>query len=171
MARSGEAPGNGSSTVTSSAAPLICRRVSASTSAGSSTTRPRAALRNIRRRLHAAERIGIDQLLGFRRQRAGQGNEIGLRQQCLELGHRVHRIRVSSTGTWVAADADHPHVERLGELREPAADLSEADDQQRLAAEFVLSLRDVARSFRARPVLPGCRGPREAGARAPALVP
>ncbi len=40
--------------------------------------------------------------------------------------------------------SDHAHVERLGELREPAADLSEADDQQRLAAEFVLTLRDVA---------------------------
>jgi hypothetical protein len=35
-------------------------------------------------------------------------------------------------------------VERHGEPREPAADLSEADDQQRLAAEFVLSLREVA---------------------------
>ena len=49
---------------------------------------------------HAAERIGVDQLLGFRRQRAGEGNEIGLRQQC--------------------------------------------DDQQRVTAEFVLSLREVA---------------------------
>jgi hypothetical protein len=34
----------------------------------------------IRGRLHAAERIGIDQLLGFRGQRAGEGNEIGLLQ-------------------------------------------------------------------------------------------
>ena len=56
----------------------------------------------------------------------------------------MHRIRVSGTGARVAADADHAHVERLGELREPAADLSEADDQQRLAAEFVLSPREVA---------------------------
>jgi hypothetical protein len=52
-------------------------------------------------------------------QRAGEGNEIGLRQQRLEVGHRVHRIRVSSAGTRVAADADHTHVESLGELREP----------------------------------------------------
>jgi len=37
----------------------------------------------IRGRLRAAERIGIDQLLGFRRQRAGEGNEIGPRQQCV----------------------------------------------------------------------------------------
>ena len=35
----------------------------------------------------------------------------------------------------VAADADHAHVERFCELREPAAYLSEADDEQRLAAE------------------------------------
>jgi hypothetical protein len=34
MLHSGEVAGNGSSTVTSSAAPLICRRASASTSAG-----------------------------------------------------------------------------------------------------------------------------------------
>jgi hypothetical protein len=37
----------------------------------------------------------------------------------------VHRIRVSGTGARVAADADHAHVERHGEPREPAADLSE----------------------------------------------
>jgi hypothetical protein len=86
----------------------------------------------------------VDQLLGFRRQRAGEGNEIGLRQQCLEVGHRVHRIRVSGTGARVAADADHAHVERLGELREPAADLSKADDQHRLAAQLVLTPREVA---------------------------
>jgi len=105
---------------------------------------PARRVEKIRGRLHAAERIGVDQFLGFRRQRAGEGNEISLRQQCLEVGHRVHRIRVSGTGARVAADADHAHVERLGKLREPAADLSEADDQQRLAAEFVLSLREVA---------------------------
>ena len=44
MAHSGEAAGSGSSAMTSSAAPLICRRASTSTRAGSSTTRPRAAL-------------------------------------------------------------------------------------------------------------------------------
>ena len=30
----------------------------------------------------------------------------------------MHRIRVSGTGARVAADADHAHVERLGELRQ-----------------------------------------------------
>jgi hypothetical protein len=118
MAHTGEVAESGSSTMTSSAAPLICR--------------------------HAAERIGIDQPFGFRGQRAGEGSEIGLRQQCVELGHRVHRIRVSGTGARVGAGADNAHVERLGELRKPAAGLSEADDQQRLAAELVLSLREVA---------------------------
>ena len=53
---------------------------------------PARRVEKIRRRLHAAERIGIDQPLGFRRQRAGEGNEIGQRQQCVELGDRVHRI-------------------------------------------------------------------------------
>jgi hypothetical protein len=107
---------------------------------------PARRVEKIRGRLHAAERIGIDQLLGFRRQRAGEGNEIGLRQKCVELGHRVHCIRVSGTGARVAAYADDAHVERFGELRQPAADLSEADDQQRLAAELVLALREVAAS-------------------------
>ena len=125
VAHSGEAAGSGSPTVTSSAAPLICRRASTSTSAGSSTTRPRAALSRYADGFHAAERIGIDQLLGFRRQRAGEGNEIGPRQQCVEVGHRVHRIRVSGADARVAGDADHAHFERHGEPHEPAADLSE----------------------------------------------
>ena len=102
---------------------------------------PARRVEKIRGGLHAAERIGIDQLLGFRRQRAGEGDEIGLRQQRVEAGHRVHRIRVAGTGARVTADADHAHVERLGELRQQAADLSETDDQQRLAAKLVLSLR------------------------------
>ena len=62
----------------------------------------------------------------------------------------MHRIRVSGTSARVAADADHAHLERLGELRQPAADLSETDDQQRLAAELVLSLREVARRLPSR---------------------
>jgi hypothetical protein len=51
-----------------------------------------------------------------------------------------------------------------------AADLSEANDQQRLAAELVLSLRGS-------PIIPRqtrfawLSAPREAGARAPASVP
>jgi hypothetical protein len=44
---------------------------------------PARCVEKIRGRLHAADRIGIDQLLGFRRQRAGEGNEIGPRQQCV----------------------------------------------------------------------------------------
>ena len=44
----------------------------------------------------------------------------------------------------VAPQADHPHVEGLGETREAAADIAEPDDEQRLAAELVLALRQVA---------------------------
>jgi hypothetical protein len=129
IAHSGEAAGSGSSTVTSSAAPPDLPSRERVDKRRLVDHAPARRVEKIRGRLHAAERIGIDQFLGFRRQRAGEGNEIGLRQQRVEVGHRVHRIRVSGTGARVAADADHAHVERLGELREPAADLSEADDQ------------------------------------------
>jgi len=36
-------------------------------------------------------------------------------------------------------DADHPHVEGLGELGEAAADLAETDDQQHLVGELAVS--------------------------------
>jgi hypothetical protein len=69
--------------MTSSAAPLICRRAMRVDERRLVDHAPARRVEKIRGRLHAAERIGIDQLLGFRRQRAGEGNEIGLRQQCV----------------------------------------------------------------------------------------
>ena len=71
IAHSGEAADSGSSTKTSSTAP------------GSAVALRRYADGFIRRS------VGVDQLLGFHRQRAREGNEIRLRQQCVELGHRV----------------------------------------------------------------------------------
>jgi hypothetical protein len=56
--------------MTSSAAPLICRRAMRVDERRLVDHAPTRRVEKIRRRLHAAQRIGIDQLLGFRRQRA-----------------------------------------------------------------------------------------------------
>jgi hypothetical protein len=55
------------------------------------------------------------------------------------------------TGARVAADADHAHVERLGELREPVADLSEADGPWHELAAILLGdhSADLFRHLRA----------------------
>src|SRR6185437_5599136 len=50
---------------------------------------------------------------------------------------RIGAIRARSR---VAADPDDAQVEGTGELRQAAADPAKADNQQRLAAEFVLAL-------------------------------
>src|SRR5581483_4507361 len=43
----------------------------------------------------------------------------------------------------IALEADHAHAESLGEPRQTSADAAEPDDDQRLAAELVLPLRQV----------------------------
>ena len=64
---------------------LICRPASRVDEGRLVDHAPARRVEKIRGRLHATERIAIDQLLGFRRQRAGEGNKIGLRQQCVPL--------------------------------------------------------------------------------------
>ena len=56
----------------------------------------------------------------------------------------MHRIGRARAVLRVAPQPDHPHVECLGELREASANVAEPDDQQGLAAEFVLARRQVA---------------------------
>ena len=164
----GEAAGSGSSTVTSSAAPLICRSASASTSTGSSTTRPRAALRRYAGGF-MAERIGVDQVLRFRRQRADEGNEIDLRQRALRSdiactasacpgpARGSRRMPITRMSNAMASHASRPPICR-------------ADDQQRLAAELVSRCVRSPTVPRQTP-LPRCRAPREASERAPAQKP
>src|SRR5690242_755884 len=94
--------------------------------------------------LHPAERTRIDQVFRLLRQRAGQSNKVGLGQQGLELIHPVHCIRGSSARLRIASQPDHAHLKGLGKPGKAPADIAEADDQQRLAAELVLALGGIA---------------------------
>ena len=44
----------------------------------------------------------------------------------------------------MAPQADEVHIESLGQLSQSSADVAEADDKERLAAEFVLALGEIA---------------------------
>ncbi len=98
----------------------------------------------IGRGLHQPERRGVDQLLGFFGQWAGQRDKIGLGQERGECRHRVHRIGSAPARGRVAAQPEDTHLERLGKAGEASADIAEADDQQCLAAELVLAPVGIA---------------------------
>jgi hypothetical protein len=77
------------------------------------------------------------------RERAGQRDEIGLRQhaeQAILANDLVGRPRALGR---IAPGGDHPHVEGLGKRGQPRADAAQTGDHQRLAAELVFALRDV----------------------------
>src|SRR5204862_6341134 len=61
----------------------------------------------------------------------------------VERAHRLHLVGIAAARR-IAPQADDAHVEGLGETREAAPDISEADDEQCLAVELVLALREVA---------------------------
>src|SRR5207302_7430333 len=44
----------------------------------------------------------------------------------------------------IAPQADDAHIEGLGEARQAAADIPKTDDEQRLAAELILALCEIA---------------------------
>ena len=94
--------------------------------------------------LHVGKGGGVDQLFGCRRQRAGEGDEIRLRQQCRQLLRRVDGIGGCGGGGRVALGRQHAHVERFGQPGQPRADLAQTDDQQGFAAQFIFALRQVA---------------------------
>jgi hypothetical protein len=100
--------GHGSSTVTSRAAPLICRRASAPMRAAR-RLRARCHVEKIRWRPSAAERVGIARLLGFRRQRTGQAAKPACGRSVLSSDITAHRICVSGS-VRVAADAACAHM-------------------------------------------------------------
>ena len=157
----GEAAGSGSSTVTSSAAPLICRSASASTSTGSSTTRPRAALRRYAGGF-MAERIGVDQVLRFRRQRAGEGNEIDLRQRALRSdiactasacpgpARGSRRMPITRMSNAMASHAIRPPICRSRRASCRRARLSLREVADRTASDPLASLSRASGSQRAR---------------------
>jgi hypothetical protein len=70
-------------------------------------------------------------------------DEIRKRQHLAEPPVREHIVRVRAARARIAFRADHAHAERLRQAGEMRADAAEPDDQQRLAAEFVLALAQV----------------------------
>jgi hypothetical protein len=94
--------------------------------------------------LHATERLGVDEPLGLLGQRTGQRNNISFGQQGLELAHGMHRICRAATRGRIAPQPDDAHIEGFGELGEASANLPQADDRERLAAELILPLRGIA---------------------------
>ena len=93
MSHSGDLSGSGSSTVQSRPAPAMRPLPSASISAGSSTTLPRATLIRNADGFIRGERLRVDQAFGLRRQRAGERDEIGERQHLAEPAVREHVVR------------------------------------------------------------------------------
>ena len=73
--------------------------------------------------------------------------------------HRMNRVGGAAPARRIAAQPDHPHVERLGQPGETAADIAEADDQQRLAAKLVLALGEISDHAAPDAAAPGCRAP------------
>jgi hypothetical protein len=125
-------------------APAMRRAASASTSAASSDDPSASNIDEIGGGFHPGERFGVDEFLGLLSQRTGQGHKIGLGQDGLELAHRVHRIRRAAAGGRIAPQPDDAHIEGFSELGETAADLPQADDKKRLAAELVLPPGGIA---------------------------
>src|SRR5215210_6479233 len=96
MSHKGDAGASGSSTVTSSAAPLISPRCKAAISAGSSTHRPRAALTS------TGERLGVDDVLRFGCEWTSQSHEIRLGQQVWQPVKPVHAVGAIRAGVRIA---------------------------------------------------------------------
>ena len=145
---------------------------SAAISAGSSTTLPARDVDQDGRRLHRGQRLRADQPLGLRRERAGERDEVGLRQQleqAVRAGTPRRQRRRRSTASRLVAITRMPNA--LRQRSQPRADAAEPDDQQRLAAEFVLALARGPRSCRASAAWPGCRAPGGAAAAGPGSAP
>src|SRR5216683_2426970 len=56
----------------------------------------------------------------------------------------MHRVRRAPAGGGTAPQPDDAHLEGLGKPGKASADVAQADDQQRLAAEFILAPREIA---------------------------
>src|SRR6516225_9279508 len=93
---------------------------------------------------HLTECLGVKEFLGLLGEGTSEGDEIGLGQEGLELGHGTHRVGHAAAGGRIAPQPDDAHIEGFGQLGEASADLPEADDKEHLAAELVLPLGEIA---------------------------
>ena len=83
----------------------------------------------------ARELLTTHEPLGLGRQRAVQVHEVGALEELVELdllGARARRL----VGSQVRVVGEHRHRERRTQLDEAAADLTDADDAERLAEQL-----------------------------------
>ena len=86
--------------------------------------------------LHQLELAGADHALRGRRVRHGGEDDVGPRQQVVELVGLADVGDVAVDRDVLGIDADHGHAEGRGPLRDLGADAAQADDQGRLAPEL-----------------------------------
>ena len=101
---------------------------SASISAASSTSAPRAVLIRIDAGLHPRDARLVEEAAGLVVEREVERDDVGVLQQVVELDHRDRRA-----GRAGAVPGDHLHAHALGDARHLGADAAEPDDAERLA--------------------------------------
>ena len=122
---------SGSAWNTSSPACAICPLRSASISAASSTSAPRAVLIEDHAALHARNACAVDDAAGFVVQREIERDHVGARQQLVELDDRAGRVVPPG-----AVPGDHLHADAARDAHDLAADAAEPDHAQRLALQL-----------------------------------
>ena len=88
--------------------------------------------------------IGADQILGLRRQGAGEHNNIDLRQDLAEVIDRLDGIDSALREVSRPVHANNAHAERLGKLCDPLPDFSQSDDRDSFAAELLFTHLGIA---------------------------
>jgi hypothetical protein len=79
------------------------------------------------------QRVGVDQALGLRRQRAVEGDHVRLGKQPTEV--YVLGPAGFERGRWLGIVEEHAAAEALEDVRDDAANPPRADDAHRLAVE------------------------------------
>ena len=130
---SGE-PAGGSASKTSRPAPARRPEVSASQSAASSISPPRAVLIRKARGLHQCELAPPDQMARLRRERGVQRDDVGFAQQLVQ-GHQLDAGGGGERPVRDRIGGQQPHLERSRPPRHRLADPAEPDDPQAAAPE------------------------------------
>ena len=97
---------------------------------------PRAAVDQPHAGLHQRDRLGVDQVGRFRRQRRVDGEVIDVRQHVADLLDPRDAELGGLLGGEERIVAEHAHLECLGPLGDLLADAPQADDAERLVGEL-----------------------------------
>ena len=125
----------GSTSNTSKAAPATWPDFSASASAFSSTSPPRAQLTMRTPCFGLLQRRRIDDVAGLVGERRVQRDEIGAAQQIVEL-HLLHADLHGPLRRQERIEGDHLHLQPDGAVGDDRADVAAADDAERLGEQL-----------------------------------